>query len=120
MSAAHDKRKIPRRLFIPRGQKFPPNAKAIDRRSDWGNSYKVGSLGVPDRATAARLYKRDLLAGTLRGYRTKRPLSVADAIKELRGFDLVCSGCKIDGQACHGDVLLGIANSATQDLGGLE
>ena len=38
----------PRRLFIPRGQKFPSKAKAVDRRSDWGNPHIVGPLDVPD------------------------------------------------------------------------
>ena len=100
----------PRRLYLPRRSKFPPNTKAIDRRSDWGNPYIVGSPGVPDRETAVQLYECDLLAGKLRGYRSGRPLSVDDAIRELRGFDLVCSGCPDDGQPCHGTILLRIAN----------
>jgi hypothetical protein len=103
---------IPRRLYTPRGRKKPLNTKIIDRRGDWGNSYKVGSLGVPDRATAARLYERDLLAGKLRGYRSGRLLTVATAKKELAGFDLACS-CKDDGEPCHGDVLLKYANCVT-------
>jgi len=102
----------PRRLSVPLYRKIPPNAKAIDRRSDWGNPYKVGSPYVPDRATATRLYERDLLTGTLKGYRTGRLLGVADAIRELSGFHLVCSGCKLDGQPCHGDVLLTYADPA--------
>src|SRR5262245_16302077 len=100
----------PRRLYNPRGKKFPPGAKAVDWRSDWGNPYEVGSPGVPDRTAAAQLYERDLLAGNLRGYRTGRRLSIADAIKGLREFDLVCSGCLEDGLPCHGDALLRIAN----------
>jgi len=31
--------------------------------------YKVGEPGVPNLATATRLYERDLLAGHLRGYK---------------------------------------------------
>ena len=102
---------MPRRLYVPRGHKFPPGAKAIDRRSDWGNPHKVGSPGVPDRATAVTLYERDLLAGTLTGYKSDRHLTVEDAKRELCGLDLVCSGCKDDGLPCHGDVLLRYANS---------
>jgi hypothetical protein len=52
----------------------------------------------------------DLLAGKLSGYRTGRQPSVADTIKKLRGFDLVCSECKEDGFPRHGAVLLRIAN----------
>jgi hypothetical protein len=102
---------MPKRLYIPRGKRFPPGAKAIDRRSDWGNRHKVGSPDVPDRATAAALYERDLLAGNLKGYKTGRKLTVADAKRELRGFDLVCGGCKQDELHCHGDVLLRYANA---------
>jgi len=43
-------------------------------------------------------------------------VSLADVRKELRGFDLVCSGCKIDDQPCHGDVLLEYANSVNQEV----
>ena len=103
---------MPKRLFFPMFHKIPPGSKAIDRRCDWGNPCKVGQPGVPDRATAAvALYERDLLAGTLKGYRSGRPLTVEDAKRELRGWDLVCCGCKEDGLLCHGDVLLKIANS---------
>ena len=57
---------------------------------------------------------RDLFAGSLIGYHSGRLLSVADAIKELRGFDLVCNGCPEDGQPCHGAVLSRIANQPEQ------
>jgi hypothetical protein len=97
------------RIFTP-STLFQAYTKAIDRRSDWGNPYIVGTPGVPDRQTTARLYERDLLAGNLRGYRSGRSLTVRAAKKELWGFDLVCSGCKEDSQPCHGDVLLHIAN----------
>jgi hypothetical protein len=65
---------------------------------------------VPDRESAATLYERDLLAGKLRGYRSRRLLTVDDAVKELRGYDLVCMYCPEDGRPCHGAVLLRIAN----------
>jgi len=45
---------------------WAPLAKAVGRRSDLGNPYKVGSLGVPDRTLAAQLYEGDLLASNLR------------------------------------------------------
>ena len=102
---------MPKRLYFPMFHKLPPCVKVIDRRSDWGNPYVVGSPGVPDRATAVALYERDLLAGNLKGYKSGRPLRIADAKRELRGFDLVCFGCKEDGLPCHGDVLLEVANA---------
>jgi hypothetical protein len=103
--------KMPKRLYIPLYQTLPSNAKVIDRRSDWGNPHKVGMPGVSDRATAVALYERDLLAGTLTGYKSDRPLTIEDAKRELCGLDLVCSGCKEDGLPCHGDVLLRYANA---------
>ena len=81
--------KIPRRLYTPRGRKKPPNAKIIDRRSDWGSPHIVGSPGVPDRATATRLYERDLLAGKLRGYKSGRLLTVETAQKNWPDLILV-------------------------------
>jgi Domain of unknown function (DUF4326) len=104
-------KQIPKRLYFSLYHRLPPNVKVIDRRSDWGNPHKLGTPGVPDRATAVALYERDLLAGTLTGYKSDRPLTVAHAKQELCGFDLVCSGCKEDGLPCHGDVLLKYANS---------
>jgi Domain of unknown function (DUF4326) len=107
---------MPRRLYFPLFQTLPPGAKAIDRRGDWGNPHKVGQPGVPDRATAAALYERDLLAGNLKGYRSGRALTIADAQRELRGHDLVCSGCQLDGLPCHGDVLLRYANAQQPEV----
>ena len=46
-----------------------------------------------------------------RGYHSGRLRSVEDAIRELRGFNLACSGCPDDGQPCHGTILLRIANN---------
>jgi Domain of unknown function (DUF4326) len=102
---------MPKRLYFPLFHKLPPGAKAIDRRGDWGNPHKVGQPGVPDRATAVALYEQCLLAGILTGYKSGRPLTVADAKRELGGFDLVCCGCEQDGLPCHGDVLLRYANA---------
>jgi hypothetical protein len=46
------KAKTPRRLYLPHGVRKPTRARVVDRRSYYGNPYKVGSAGVPDRATA--------------------------------------------------------------------
>jgi hypothetical protein len=88
----------------------PEGVRIVDRTTIFGNPYKVGEPGVPDRATATRLYERDLLAGRLRGYtRPNVVISVEIVQDELRGFDLACF-CEVDGEPCHADVLLAIAN----------
>jgi hypothetical protein len=76
----------------------------------FGNPYKVGDPGVPDRVTATRLYERDLLAGNLRGYKRPNVVITVEIVQdELRGFDLACF-CELEGEPCHADVLLAIAN----------
>ena len=75
------------------------------------NPHRVGAPGVPDRATAVNLYERDLLAGTLKGFKSGRSLTITDARRELRGFILVCCGCKEAGLPCQGDVLLRYTNA---------
>jgi hypothetical protein len=103
---------MPRRIQRKRtrGWVKPEGVRIVDRTTIFGNPHKVGEPGVPDRATATRLYERDLLSGHLRGY--KRPnvvISVEIVQDELRGFDLACF-CEVDGEPCHADVLLAIAN----------
>ena len=73
----------------------------VGRPSVWGNPYKIGIDG--DREEVIKLYKRYLEAS---GLSLKVP--------ELRGSLLRCH-CG-DGQACHADVLIDIAEGATQDL----
>jgi hypothetical protein len=100
----------PRRIFKPRFASLAPNERVIDRRSDVGNPFIVGTPGVPDRETATARYRQALFAGTLRGYRSGRPITVEYLRGKYRGFDLVCSGCHEDGRPCHGDVILEVAN----------
>ncbi len=91
---------MPRRLRLSRkkGAKNPAGAVVIARPSKWGNSYKIGRL-TRDQAIAA--YKRDLYAGRL-------AFTVADVKRELKGRDIAC-WCRLE-DACHGDLLLAIAN----------
>jgi Domain of unknown function (DUF4326) len=86
----------PNRIQLRRikGWRMPPNTKKVDRSTKWGNEFKVGDPGVPDRATAKRLFRKALLAGKLK-------FSVADVQRELGGWNLAC---------CHADVLLELAN----------
>src|SRR5580704_6260362 len=59
---------MPRRIQRKRtrGWVKPDGVRIVDRTTIFGNPYKVREPGVPDRATATRLYERDLLAGRLR------------------------------------------------------
>lgn len=70
----------------------------IGRPSKWGNPFKLGPHGT--RAVVISLY-RDWL-------HKHRPSLIEDAKNELRGKVL---GCYCAPLACHGDVLLEIANA---------
>lgn len=72
---------------------IPDDAVWIMRPSKWGNPYHVKTYG---RERAIELYRQRVLRGPLRHH-----------LEELRGKDLVCC-CKP--AACHGDVLLELAN----------
>jgi hypothetical protein len=65
------------------------------RKSKWANPFKISSDG--DRADVIAMYRRWL---------THRPDLLA-ALPELCGKDLVCWCAP---EACHGDVLLELAN----------
>lgn len=88
--------KVPRVLNKYRDP-IPTDAVYIGRPSKWGNPFVIGKHG--DRATVIALFEQYLL---------ERPHLIAEAKAELRGRDLVCF---CSPQACHGDVLLRIANS---------
>ncbi len=74
----------------------PDGAVYIGRGSKWGNPFVIGRDG--DRATVIAKYARYL--------RTRHDL--LRALDELRGKDLVCFCAP---QACHGDLLLWLANA---------
>jgi hypothetical protein len=99
---------MPKRLFFPM---FTSSRHAQKQSIGAVIGVTLTKLLSPVSPIAVILYERDLLAGTLKGYKSRRPLTVADAKRELCGFDLVCSGCTEDGLPCHGDVLLRYANA---------
>ena len=74
----------------------PVNAVYIGRGSPWGNPFVIGQDG--DRATVIRKYEAEIRA---------LPENITIIKQHLKGKDLVCF-CKP--QACHGDILLQIAN----------
>lgn len=77
----------------------PVGSVYIGRPSPWGNPFEIGRDGDRDEVVAKY---REWLA-----LDAQAPLREA-ARRELRGRSLVCF-CKP--KACHGDVLLEIANS---------
>lgn len=74
----------------------PPSAVYIGRPSKWGNPFVIGKDG--DRDEVIRKYREWLKA---------KPAIVEAARRELVGRDLVCF---CSPAACHGDVLLEVAN----------
>jgi Domain of unknown function (DUF4326) len=103
----------PQRIQLRRtkGWRMPPNTIKIDRTTQWGNPYKIGTMQphpltnrpvfVADLTTSLSLHRDYLLGGK------GRPIAKAAAL-ELRGKNLAC-WCK-SGGPCHGDMLLKIAN----------
>jgi hypothetical protein len=75
---------------IPKGSVY------IGRPSKWGNPFVIGKDGDRDEVIAK--YRQWLMA---------RPEMVEAARRELAGKDLVCFCAP---KACHGDVLVEVAN----------
>lgn len=77
-------------------KEYPQGAIYIGRPSRWGNPYVIGRDGT-----------REEVIEKYRDY-IKRQGMIADIKHSLKGKDLVC-WCKP--AACHGDILLEIANA---------
>lgn len=75
----------------------PAGAIYIGRPSKWGNPFVIGR----------RDGSRDEVIRKYGAYLMSNPALVEAVKKELRGKDLVCYCAPL---ACHGDVLLAIAN----------
>lgn len=126
---------MPKRIQMTRQtawRRDHPRAVIVDRRSDWGNPFRIGDAGVPDAATATVLFRSAVLLSAwaegvskasmeqvsmgedallLMHFMTSMPgpLPRLHAIREhLRGRDLAC-WCALD-QPCHADVLIELAN----------
>ena len=74
----------------------PAGAVYIGRGSKWGNPFHIGRDGT-----------REEVINKYQNLLRTRPDLTADAVSELKGKDLIC-WCSP--QACHGDLLLEIAN----------
>ena len=77
----------------------PANAIYIGRGSKWGNPFRIGPDG--DRAAVIGKHERWL----------RDQHSLLRARDELRGRDLVCFCAPA---ACHGDLLLRLANASRE------
>lgn len=102
---------MPQRIQMTRHKpwrKDHPDAVIVARPSRWGNPVAVGSEGVPDRATAVKVFRETL--------EHKGLGEQEDIRRELRGKDLAC-WCPLD-QPCHADVLLEIANDLREKSNG--
>jgi len=84
-----------------KGKPLPVDAIYVGRPSHFGNPFVIGRDG--DRAEVIARYEAWLL---------ERPALVERAKGELAGHDLVCWCAP---HACHGDVLLRIANEQAGD-----
>ena len=81
------------------------NTVLIDRRTKWGNPFKLGVDGDPDRVIA--LYRADLW---------RRIRSGEIAIEELAELDGKWLACWCDPLPCHGHVLARAAKWAAERI----
>ncbi len=80
-----------------KGWKMPENTIYVGRPTKWGNPYKVEDFGL-DRSI--ELFRQNIM--------TNESVFVKMDFEKLKGKNLACF-CK-QGQKCHADVLLELAN----------
>jgi hypothetical protein len=101
------------RLSRAKGWRLPDNTANVARPGKWGNLFVVGRDGT-------RLQCAAMFAQLARGFidlggrisaedQLRLYLQLRDDIDELRDRDIAC-WCPLDGGACHGDILLHLAN----------
>lgn len=117
----------PKRIQLSRrkGSRKPADAVVVARPSRWGNPFAIDEArytgligpGVSDagaRAFVARCYADWLRRGPTSPWWFSDGTDIwrwqRDHLPDLAGKDLAC-WCPVDG-ACHGDVLLSMANPA--------
>lgn len=99
---------MPHRVQLRRtkGWRMPENTVKVDRSTEWGNLYRIGTPYLIFGGTAFAHVKTPAEAVAL--FRA-RCLSEDQDIAQLRGKNLAC-WCALD-QPCHADVLLELANT---------
>ena len=85
-----------RRMRSPNGLKCA----YVGKPTPFGNPYKAGQGNTLTRAEAVDAFRKLILA---------RPHLITQVRAKLRGKNLAC-WCPCDGEPCHADVLLAIAN----------
>lgn len=111
---------MPKRIQMRRDRPWRaenPDAVIVARPSEWGNPFRVGDEGVPDKATAVEKYRDWLIPYThSTGGLTEYLISESNILDVfcLRGKDLAC-WCPLD-EPCHADVLLELANQTPLDI----
>lgn len=105
----------PKRVQLSRakGWRLPDNTVNVARPGKWGNPFPVGKRGplgreAVDREGAVGFF-RDMLSDPEMMAETGYPVDITP----LRGKNLAC-WCPFDGQPCHADILLEIANSGEE------
>jgi hypothetical protein len=108
-----------------KGWRLPPNTIIVDRTSRYGNPYRVRRRGNVVEVLEGRPGGGVRLTRTFEGPTAERDARqhavalfardvhqlVAPAdLERLRGHDVACTCDPDDGMACHGDVLLAVAN----------
>lgn len=106
-----------------RGWEMPPNTKSVTRPGKWGNLFKVVRVdgcyrvwsGIHGTFVGLREFNGEVYDPRLAAkeavqyYRDYAVASTLD-FSELKGYDLACF-CK-EGDPCHADVLLELANQS--------
>lgn len=93
-----------------KGWKMPPNTVSVTRHGRWGNPFTIGcdpsgfSVLLPSYCDSNKM-----AVDCFRYYINKCLMVNEHFLDELRGKNLAC-WCK-DGEPCHADVLLELANT---------
>lgn len=88
---------MPEVLNMRNLDEIPDGAKRVDRKTKWGNPYKVDEHGT-----------REEVIEKYRDHVTEKIENGELDISELEGYDLVCWCAP---KPCHADVLLELANA---------
>jgi Domain of unknown function (DUF4326) len=104
----------PRRVQLSRqrGWRMPPDTVKVDRATRWGNPFRIGEHG--DAAQCVAMFHRWLKYGSpQRDDLDSARARILRELPQLRGKHLAC-WCR-PGAPCHAEVLLELANRATED-----